>query len=543
MSLWLRINKNLLVCITILICSIGWFCYRMSLAQGYCGREIGDEAEKFVAAMMIESGKHLYGDIFAHHGPLAYSFTSLARSITGATDVAQYRQFFTGFQIVATIAISLSPVFASLRQRIIFVALILAFIASFGPTWRGHMVLYNNLAGFSFLLFLFHGLLPALTGRRTRRFGALLAGVGYIFCFFAAYSYVISLFLATVILALVVWRDNVTGFENPVDIKGLLAGVGLGTMLMMCWLMLYGDPLGYLVYHFYFNQVIYSRFIQFDPLAALKNLHIFGDIMALMLIIMSVFVLSLIVLFTLLQHGKDLSAKWILRAAIIELFALMVLYLNPTGGDGLRLATLCLTVSGLSAGVFVVGSSSEMRFARLFSRFSITVLSLFCLLAPCLPGQAYVTEDTLRGSTFSDEIIFGKIVKQLTSPQDLIAVFTFSPLRYLYSDRQPASGNYYYLPWQAAYAEHPVLNHAIDLRTDLERVRPRVIIMDNNPTWGYKFDVYAAQIVAYVYSHYRRTSIPELYVRSDLAVEFPCLFADMPFKSQRDKIVLLNLLN
>ena len=85
------------------------------------------------------------------------------------------------------------------------------------------------------------------------------------------------------------------------------------------------------------------------------------------------------------------------------------------------------------------------------------------------------------------------------------------------AQRLPASGDFYYLPFQAEYDRSPILGRTIDLCGDIERVRPAVILMVDLPVgvWGtlshYKPCV--AQLLARDYT--RLPSIPFVYERQN----------------------------
>jgi hypothetical protein len=76
-----------------------------------------------------------------------------------------------------------------------------------------------------------------------------------------------------------------------------------------------------------------------------------------------------------------------------------------------------------------------------------------------------------------------RLMGDLVPPDAPILATVFSPRWYLLARRLPSSGNYYYLPWQAAYNRDPVLGRQIDICADVDRDRPKVIVWDRWRVW------------------------------------------------------------
>lgn len=107
---------------------------------------------------------------------------------------------------------------------------------------------------------------------------------------------------------------------------------------------------------------------------------------------------------------------------------------------------------------------------------------------------------------------YEKIIRDVTTETDKIWSLPMSPDIYLNTEREPADGNIFYLPWQAdipGYNESVVAN--------LIREKPKIIISDKNAIiWNESFGKvsdYAEPIVKYVDENYFRIAdeYPNLY--------------------------------
>jgi hypothetical protein len=81
-----------------------------------------------------------------------------------------------------------------------------------------------------------------------------------------------------------------------------------------------------------------------------------------------------------------------------------------------------------------------------------------------------------------------KLVQGLVPAGEPILAVVFSPRWYLLTERLPSSGAYYYLPWQAAYNEAPVLGYQIDPCADIAAAPPKIIAWDHWRVWD-RYDV------------------------------------------------------
>jgi hypothetical protein len=82
----------------------------------------------------------------------------------------------------------------------------------------------------------------------------------------------------------------------------------------------------------------------------------------------------------------------------------------------------------------------------------------------------------------------------------------------------PASGHYYYLPWQAAYNKNPVKGYMIDLCKDLDEKKPGVIWFDDKKIWNsYSIEDYEPCVKNFIINNYKEIK-KFWYIRNDLEI-------------------------
>ena len=112
-------------------------------------------------------------------------------------------------------------------------------------------------------------------------------------------------------------------------------------------------------------------------------------------------------------------------------------------------------------------------------------------------------------------------IRSLTKKEGDLLCLVFNPLHYIKSDRLPASGHFYYLPWQASYNRKPIAGYKIDICEDMQSHAPAVIIFDNWKVWGYlpieRYESCVARIIADKYVAMKNNK--ELFVRKDILVD------------------------
>jgi hypothetical protein len=110
-------------------------------------------------------------------------------------------------------------------------------------------------------------------------------------------------------------------------------------------------------------------------------------------------------------------------------------------------------------------------------------------------------------------------IRSITNQDDKVLSLVFNPSLYVKLGRLPASGHYYYFPWQAKYNRASVLDYKIDICKDIVANRPPVIWFDNWKVWGgYAIGKYEPCVPELITSRYTPLSGERnYYIRNDIA--------------------------
>lgn len=488
--------------------------------------EFGDESEKFVAAQMLNQGLHLYRDIFAHHGPLPYMIAHLYANFVSPTDFSRIRLAVVFLAGLSCLTIILSPILKSLTVRLWAAAAYLSVLSSVWVLQGIHMLLYHQIGGFLLVIVLTQMVVPALLGEKVTRIGLFFSGFACTLACFAAYAFgpaAVFLVVSTS-LSFMASRERLTRHAKAICFGSITA-----VSLVVAWLISFGDLLGYLIYHFYFNQKIYAFFIRFSPRAIFNVFNLAFtpqrriDALSFIFFILWIFIVAVMV-WRKGQKMRDL----LLRFGAIFFLVLAVLFMNPRGMYGfynagvvvVNLAMVSLMATGILQQQF-----RQISWLRLIPSLLFIVLSV--------AG----TEQVSRGAVSSPYKVAKKdfmayvadqgqeqggiyeFVRSITTKDDKVLSLIFNPSFYIKTGRLPASGHYYYFPWQAAYNRRSILDYKIDICQDIAANRPAVIWFDNWRVWGgYAIGMYEPCVPALIKSRYTcHSGERNLYIRNDIA--------------------------
>jgi hypothetical protein len=111
-----------------------------------------------------------------------------------------------------------------------------------------------------------------------------------------------------------------------------------------------------------------------------------------------------------------------------------------------------------------------------------------------------------------------ELVQALVPEGEPILALIWSPHWYLQTGRPPALGQYYYLPWQAAYAREPVLDRRLDLCRDLAVAPPKVLVWDQAPLWDkYALVDFEPCVIEHMQRDYMAVSGTPLLIRKPVS--------------------------
>ncbi|WP_058553679.1 hypothetical protein [Thiohalocapsa sp. ML1] len=480
----------------------------------------GDEDEKLVAAWMIASGGRLYDDIFAHHGPLNYALAHVVHALSGSIELAPYRAAQWTTVLLAALALAASPLLEGALRRVAAASLFCLLVALLAPLWYGHTLLYHSLGGVAISIALCLLLLPLSFGLCPSRLQAAAGGAALSAAVFAAYPFAVPVVLLT-LAALLLVRSRGLAWR---DVRGALlaaaAGFGAGTLLMLLWLLRYGDVVGYAVYHLWFNQVVYAGFIDFEPGVALRQLEkVFQSPLGWVLQAILLFWLALLLeARAAMQGAHRLRWLWLPGGAVI--FLVGILFLNPRGEVVFKnaalwivgLALISLLICRAPAAPGVAGAVRVLRVLAVLVAIAAPVYLAGIKGWSDVDGR-YVTR-AYAEKKHAGSAKRVRLAQALVPAGEPILAVVFSPRWYLLIERLPSSGAYYYLPWQAAYNRAPVLGYRLDPCADLERAPPKLIVWDRWPVWD-RYDVadYAPCLVELMQRDYVAVSGTQFLLR------------------------------
>lgn len=139
-----------------------------------------------------------------------------------------------------------------------------------------------------------------------------------------------------------------------------------------------------------------------------------------------------------------------------------------------------------------------------------------------LPGE----RQKLSSVQVPNETEFSQLVQYFTTKEDRIIAYSFQNFQYLASGRLPASGHFFYLPWQAKYNENPKFGILIDACKQIRETAPKVMLIDKWMVWDkYSWSSYATCVQNFLDSNYQQVPDRPYYIRKDLVSGFDSFFA------------------
>lgn len=455
-------------------------------------REFGDESETIVAAGMMAAGLRLYSEIFNHHGPLIFLPGVIVEHL-GDFGVIGHRVFVAILQILAVLLIYKSPVFEFLTQRVLAAVISATIILSFMPDIFGHMYKYQTVAGIFLMIILSQYTIPSILCPKKLRGWQIVLGVSLLSSLpFLAVSY-----LPISILLLI-------SSCRPEFIKAAAAGLALGLTTNLLFLSVYGSFFGYFAFHIYLNLEILPLYNN-SPVGAgliIRALHTATSDLAHFL------TLALLLLAAILTAQREPQFPWRTFLLIAGLLSLLI---RGSGFHGMPFLYSAIPFLLLSL-TFIDERNLGVRFVSLgFIALCLLKVSLL------LPGD----RERITSSQIQLETDFSRLTSSFTKPEDRIIAYSFQNFQYIAANRLPASGHFFYLPWQEKYNEDPRLGIMIDACDDIMRATPKVMLIDQWTVWGnFPWDAYGGCVQDYADANYYQIPETPYYIRRDLLSNF-----------------------
>ena len=164
---------------------------------------------------------------------------------------------------------------------------------------------------------------------------------------------------------------------------------------------------------------------------------------------------------------------------------------------------------------FVVFNISALEIKDFSSKLVLVGILILCIIkvSLVLPGE----KEAIRSRRVPETTDFSKFVKYFTNPEDRIIAYSFRNYEYIASQRLPASGYFFYLPWQEKYNENPKFGQVINACQQIKENRPKIMLIDKWKVWDvFPWESYAACIQEVIDKEYIQIPQRPYYVRKDL---------------------------
>lgn len=452
-----------------------------------------DESETVVAAKLMANGERLYADFFNHHGPLTFLPGWLLEQV-GDFGIAGHRVPVALAQWLAILALATSAVVRKRGVALGYAGFAAMAMVLYLPEKFGHMYMYQVWAGLGLLIALAQYVLPAIYSEPAVRWRHVVLGNLLLTSLpFLAVTY--APVAAVLILA---------ALRRPYWRLALLT-VGAGVLLNLGFLLQVGSLPGYLAYHFYLNAEVLPAFNGGQGPEQL----LYAIVKSATDSLESVLLLGIVALALASLSKREPGLPW--RTLLLGAGLAMLLM---RGGD-LQFHRLAYLYA-VPALVLVLFRRFELR-----GRHAWLPLAVVAGLA-ALKLSAVLPDDRARFERLRtpERTEFSELARQVTDRQEPIIAYAFHNLDYLLAARRPASGNYFYFPWQHVYNQSPVLGVRISACEQIAQARPKVMLIDKADVYDrYPWNSYGGCVQALMDRDYTRIANHPFYLRNDIDPE------------------------
>lgn len=447
-----------------------------------------DESETIVTAKMMAAGGTLYRDIFNHHGPLTF-LPGLILEKFGSFGVPGHRVPIALLQLVALATIFFSPLLKDNLTRGLYTVVCSVVLLRLLPGFfYAHAYMYQAMAGSLIIVILALYTLPAicmkaaLTNRSVVVGNLLIASLPFLNITFAPTAAL--LFLASL--------------RRPFLRRSWL-WLAIGGALNVAFLGWVGSFRGYAAFHFYMNfEVLPIYNYEVD------TWHLFTNIFRVAINPRSWFMVAMAAVSIAWLARREQAFPWrtaLLAGALVVILTRGPSFYSTPFVEGVLALPLVFFDRPLRRGRLVDASAAAMFAVCLFSISLVLPMDRKRLDA----GNVPLTTE------------FSQLADIFTSPGDRIIVYTVRNYEYVVADRLPASGNFFYFPWQEKYNEHPKLGVKIDTCDEIRKARPKLMLIDKWKVWDlYPWASYGGCVQDIIDAGYTRILNGPYYVRKDI---------------------------
>jgi len=286
----------------------------------------------------------------------------------------------------------------------------------------------------------------------------------------------------------------------------LICGV-LTNVIVLAYL---GAFSGYIAYHIYLNSAVLPAFGGPSFRVVLTNILYALHNNAHNKVVSIIFVVDIVLAVVLLIRHNFLSSSW---RAIFIILAVISFLSRGHGFHALPYYYACCLA-------FPIVFFAEIKLINRKTVF-FWVSTIMCVVALKAVFVGRYGGYTPKSTEFS------QLTALITDTNDKIIAYSFENINYILANRLPASGNFFLLPWEVKYNEHPILGVKIDSCDDIRRNKPKVMLIDKwNVYDKYSWESYGLCVQKIMDSDYIKIADKPYYIRKDIfAKEKEKLFA------------------
>ncbi len=484
----------------------------------------GDESGHFLGARAIHAGDRLYRDFIDAHGPLVFMVAHLCGVLFGWKEPLQARWAMVGLTTLAGTALAASTALQGYTARFWAAALFFGLIAAPWLVQSLNMVNYHLLGGVCATITLAWLVIPAWRGAEIARCQASACGLCLALLCASAYSLAPSavFFAASAAISLLYGPSQARARSI---LFYCMAGFVGGALLVLLWLLRYGDPIGYLVFHVIDNQLNYARYTPYGWRVMAAGLI---PSTAPARIVQSAASLFSVAGCLLLLGAKTpgWTARPLLRIATLGVAIVATLMLNFRGATGFQdgsFLVASITLVSLALPIRLSEGSTWRRSTPWLATAGIGILlcalELSCRAAVNSPWgadrQSYIKWPKSSLAVDLDRPVNSRI-HQVLRPDERLLVLVYNPDFFLTAGYLPTRKFHEYLPWEADYARAPWFGRSRDLCADLIRSPPPLIVYDRWVVGGrWKPEEFMPCLDPLLKELYAADPIATLYIRRD----------------------------
>jgi len=505
---WLH-SASLSALAAVACAALAVFFFATRIAHGIWFISFNDEAMHLLGGRFLNDGGKLYKGFIDLHGPAIFMFAQAYGALFGWSDANYSRLVPAGLVCLAGISVTLSPALKGVASRAWALALFSGLTASVWLVQGLYLFSYQPVSTAFLSILLASFIMPMCYGKEPPLGWAVPGGAAAALAAFCAFTWGPTLFLWLLGATVAQWR-----MRQFRSLYAFLATGFLTIVLLAIWMLLYGDPVGYLIYHFIFGLTIFTQTNPQSPW------H---------------FLASLVPSEKPQRFVQDLALACVASAAVIgwrhtrrlpQLLGIAgILALNLRGSTGFQngafLGVAIAYFSLTAARAFGKVSGSLLRGLIATAVVTVTIACAELLMRHSIASPTMMTRAEIVRlppvfiANSSDAPLFRKI-REAVRPNERMLALVYRPDLYWAADRLPIDGYYMYSRKDAIYARTPWFGRTRDLCITLRETPPPVITFDDWQDGDGKPEQYMPCVIQILASAYvRSVEFPELYVRRD----------------------------